>query len=233
MSASLPSVALGFVAGVLATTAIGFFTRTASVEEREQVQQVAEAPDDDTGRVVANASTETPLRAEVAQLKAELANERRRHEQDSKGEPVPFPAQIAERHTEKGLMAAVQAALVELDLRGEVETMDCTENPCLAQVRVLGSVDYSRFRKASALADYAKDKLSFSNGSLPGGEEVLIIGFREQTPPDVAADDPEREQKLEELHKKHLAENHRRAARENDLLQSALEDRRNRSPEVE
>lgn len=84
------------------------------------------------------------LRARLAQLeeKVKLEEEQRR---EAIGEPVKRPEGLDARFEQEAVVAAVNSALRDIGLRGEVTAADCSEYPCL----VVGETDESFSRERS------------------------------------------------------------------------------------
>lgn len=239
MALSFPSVALGFGAGIV--VAFGFTLLVArDAPQRASSRDLDDAPDeqdiaeDATDEASASggvnhvgsgvpAGTTAQLRAEVARLTKELAVEKQRRE-SVEGKPIPFPADVPERQTEKGLMTSVRAALAEMKLAGDVTAIDCSEYPCLASVRVQGAVDMHRFLKMPALAGYVDDQPSFSGTSSPDGDNVFVVGFNEPSQLVVKPDDPQREEKMAQFAAQLEAERERRSARVRALFQAGVDE---------
>lgn len=237
MALSFPSIAIGFGAGLAAALAFSWLSMS-DEPTRDEARTASEAvpdddepgPDDDveSGKAPSSgagvpAGTTAQLRAEVARLTKELAVERARRE-SVEGKPIPFPAEVPERHTEKGLMTSVRAALAEMKVSGDVTAIDCTEYPCIASVRVQGKLDIDRFLKTPALAAYAGDQPSYNVSGFADGENVLVVGFNESTQTMVASDDPAREEKLEQLRAQLAAERERRGGRVRALFQAGMDE---------
>ncbi len=239
MALSFPSVALGFGAGLV--VAFGFTLLVgrdaparASSRDLDDAPDEQDVPEDATDEASASggvnpvgsgvpAGTTAQLRAEVARLTKELAVEKQRRE-SAEGKPIPFPADVPERHTEKGLMTSVRAALAELKLGGDVTAIDCTEYPCLASVRVQGAFDLERFLKAPALTAYAGDQPAYSATSFPDGENVLVVGFSEATQLMVKPDDPAHDEKSEQFRAQLASERERRSGRVRAMFQAGLDE---------
>jgi hypothetical protein len=238
MAFSVSSLGLGFAAGLVVGVLGAWLTRSPPAERA--IEGPAHGADDEpaqdedaeaSGGVArtdalagAPASAPAQLRAEVAKLREELAKERARRER-VEGAPVPFPAEPAERHGEQGLMTAVRLALAELKIGGDVTAVDCSENPCLASVRVPGVVDIDKLRATAALKAYAEDSPVWSASSFPEGENVLVLGFTERLQIRVEEDDPQREEKLEAFRTEMRTTTERKNQRARALFQAGIDAR--------
>lgn len=239
MALSFPSIVLGFGAGLVVAFGVTLLVardppaRGSRDVVEDEPDEAAEVPEDDidnapSGGVAASgvpAGTTAQLRAEVARLTKELTAERKLRE-TVEGKPTPFPSEVAERHTEKGLMTSVRAALAEMKLGGDVSAIDCTENPCLASAHVQGNVDIDRLLKTPALAAYAKDQPAYSASGFPDGENVLVLGFSEATQFTVEPNDADRdrEEKLDQFRATLASERERRSSRVRAMFQAGMDE---------
>lgn len=242
MALSVSSLGLGFAAGLVVgglgawlmrapaaqADAVARADIVASERAHDDAEDDAEDDVESSGGVARNAaepaSTSAQLRDEVAKLREELKAERARRE-GVEGTPIPFPAVTAERHTEQGLMTAVRAALAELKRAGDVTAVDCSENPCLASVRVAGPVDVPKLEATAALKAYADDLPTVSASSFSEGDNVAIIGFSERVQFRVENDDLMREDKLEAVRAEQRAASERKGQRVRALFQAAIDAR--------
>ncbi len=88
------------------------------------------------------------LRAEVARLAAALEAERAMRTQ-TEGDPVDFPRGLDERYREAELLRAFRAGFAELGRDFEIQSVDCTEYPCI----VYGDVENEDNKALEALTE--------------------------------------------------------------------------------
>jgi hypothetical protein len=99
------------------------------------------------------------------------------------GEPVPFPADTPEMHTERGFRAVLDEVLRDCDVPGELVSMDCSEYPCMARFREVpneaGVTSFGQITHCPAWADRYGPAATMSHSSVDCGdgrlERLLIL----------------------------------------------------------
>jgi hypothetical protein len=97
---------------------------------------------------------------ELEQLRRELA-ELRDEQREVMGEPVERPTDMEPRFGGSAMSGAVQGALGQANVPGEVEGTDCSEHPCIVFGRLEGDEeDMEEVERAAALSVYDGDILT-------------------------------------------------------------------------
>lgn len=219
---SLPSLVIGFAAGAGLCGLFGLARAdgTDGMDETRGTAIVIPAPLAPPAPPAPLAPLAPPVpsvpatapEALATQLATELA-----------GEPIPFPSTIAERHAQAALLHAMRSA-PEMKLSGDVTAIDCSEDPCLASVRVGEAIDIERLLESPALAAYRGDAPSFAASGFDD-DNVLVIGFSERPRLLVEPDDPARDDKMSAFRSASRALHLRRRARVRAMFQAAIDEK--------
>lgn len=106
------------------------------------------------------------LRERLAQLEERVRAETRQR-REAVGEPVTPPENLGRRFGQEAVVAAVNSALRDIGLRGEVTAADCAEYPCLVIGEAAEPFDRDRDRSQALRA---------SDAFRPNGED-RPLGF--------------------------------------------------------
>jgi hypothetical protein len=151
------------------TTAPDRTPRERSLFEGKRVRAGAEV--DDRDAVAGSTSVSEPREPDEAQaiedpeeevdrLRQELAA-LREEQREVMGEPVEPPADMEPRFGGATMSGAVQGALGQANVSGEVEATDCSEHPCIVFGRLEGDEeDMEEVERAAALSVYDGDILT-------------------------------------------------------------------------
>ncbi|HCF57543.1 MAG TPA: hypothetical protein DFS52_06065 [Myxococcales bacterium] len=100
------------------------------------------------------------LRERLAQLEERVRAETRQR-REAVGEPVTPPENLDRRFGQEAVVAAVNSALRDIGLRGEVTAADCAEYPCLVIGEAAEPFDRDRsqaLRASDAFRPYGEDR---------------------------------------------------------------------------
>lgn len=121
-------------------------------EADEQAHGSGGAGGDELG-AAGDAKTVAELRAEVSALRQERL--------ELMGAPIPAPSRSPERFGGDSLSSAVNSALADEGVGGEVEATDCSEHPCILFGRLEGDEeDMEEVERSPALEAYQDDVLT-------------------------------------------------------------------------
>lgn len=93
----------------------------------------------------------------------------------ARGKPAGWPAKVPPRHTRESVVRAVNKALKEAGINGEITDKDCNEYPCVLSGSAQGQVSKERFKRilsTKALQAYRGDHAQTSTTTRTGHDSL-------------------------------------------------------------